>query len=112
MVIKPSPAVYLSEDLQNLLKDLDPSHKFNKWVADMKLTLKGNMLAGDSIPKQQIPAYYVQHYGVNNLYRYDHPEGFRSCYALLKYDELGVCPQVLDLLTHAQYDKRFKYKTR
>ena len=79
---KPSPAVYLDKELEDMLKKLDSNHKFNKWIADMKSVLKENMLAGDRIRKKQIPRHYVGRYGVNNLYRYDHPEGYRSCYTL------------------------------
>jgi hypothetical protein len=111
MVIRPSLAVHLSRELEDFLKKFGPSHKFNKWIEDMKIVLKGNMLAGNRIQKQLIPAHYIRRYGVNNLYRYDHPEGFRSCYVLLKYNGLGVCPLVLDLMTHPEYDKRFGYKT-
>ncbi len=90
----------------------DPDHKFNKWIGDMKSVLKGNMFAGNHIKKKLTPQHYIRRYGVsNNLYRYEHPEGFRSCYALLDYDGLGVCPLILDLKTHSEYDKIFGYRT-
>jgi len=107
---KPSPDVFCSEELQRLLNSLDPAHKFNKWIDDMKATLKWNMFAGDSIPKRQIPSYYVEQYGVNALYHYPHPEGYRSCYVLLKYEGIGVCPLIVDLMTHDEYTTRFGYK--
>jgi hypothetical protein len=110
MVSKPSPAVYLSEDLRDFLGRFDSNHKFNKWISDMKSVLKENMFAGDCVPKRQIPDRYKRRYGINNLYHYTHPEGYRSCYALLKYEGLGVCPLILDLLTHPEYDKIFGYR--
>ena len=110
MVIKPSPAVYRSEELKRLLASLDSAHEFNKWINDMEIALKWNMFAGESIPKRQIPHYYIERYGVNALYRYDHPKGFRSCYGLLKNGEMGVCPLIVDLMTHDEYTRRFGYK--
>lgn len=110
MVSRPSPAVLLFKELRDFLKEFDPSHKFNKWIADMKSVLKENMFAGDYIAKK-IPKHYIRRYGVNSLYRYDHPEGFRSCYTLLEYGRLGVCLVILDLRTHPEYDKIFRYRT-
>jgi hypothetical protein len=112
MVSKSSPAVYLSKDLRDFLRRYDPNHKFNKWIADMKSVLWENMFAGDCIPKRQIPVRYKRRYGINNLYRYPHPEGHRSCYTLLKFERVGVCPLILDLLTHAEYNKLFGYTTK
>lgn len=60
---------------------------------------------------KKIPKHYIRRYGVNSLYRYDHPEGFRSCYTLLEYGRLGVCLVILDLRTHPEYDKIFRYRT-
>lgn len=111
MARKPSPAVFLSEELEDFLKELGPNHKFRKWVEDMKSVLKENMLAGERIRKKQIPPHYVMRYGVNNLYRYDHPEGYRSCYTLTERNDMGVCPTILDLNTHYEYDKIFGYRT-
>jgi len=73
MARKPSRAVFLSKELEDSLKRLDPDH--------------------------------------NNPYRYDHPEGFRSCYTLVMCEGLGVCPLIIDLKTHTDYDKVFGYKT-
>jgi hypothetical protein len=112
MTRKPSPAVYLDQELEQSLKNLDSNHKFNKWIADMKSVLKENMLAGECIRKKQIPKYYVQRYGVNNLYHYDHPKGHRSCYTLTEHNNLGVCPLILDLKTHPEYSEIFGYRAK
>lgn len=111
MAIKPAPAVHLFKELSDFLNALGPNHKFNTWMANMKLVLKGNMLAGDAVPKGQIPSHYREKFGLNNLYRYDHPEGYRSCYTLLTYD-VGVCPLILDLKSHKEYSRIFGYKSK
>jgi len=113
MTRKPSPAVFRSEELDLFLKGRIGQHgKFLKWIEDMEKVLKENMFAGDQVKKDRIPRYYIQRYGVNNLFRYDHPEGYRSCYVVSYVDGVGVCPTVLDLLSHDQYDKIFGYKKR
>jgi hypothetical protein len=110
MVLRPSPAVYRLKELSDFLDALDPRHKFRKWMNDMENVLKGNMLAGDPVPKVQIPRHYRDKFGLNNLYRYEHPEGYRSCYTLLTY-HVGVCPLILDLNSHKEYSRIFGYKS-
>jgi hypothetical protein len=101
-----SPKVLLSNELHTFLGSLKPDNKFVKWIANMADALKENKFAGELIRKSQIPKVYVERFKVNNLYRYSHPEGCRSCYTIL-----NECPHILDLMTHAEYDRVFGYKT-
>ena len=101
-----SPAVYLSKELATTIKCLGTDHKVAKWINSMADVLKENKFAGELIKKSQIPRLYVKKYHVNNLYRYGHPEGFRSCYTIAE-----ECPHILDLMSHPEYDKIFKYET-
>ena len=110
-MVKSSPAVYRSRHLDDFLKGLDPENKYRRWVEEMEATLKENMFAGEPIRKKLIPHYYAERYGVNNLFRYAHPEGYRSCYTLINVDNVGVCLLVLDLLSHREYDRIFGYRT-
>ena len=73
----------------------------------METVLKEHMYAGDLVKKNQIPFHYKERYDVNNLYRYGHPEGYRSCYTIF-HEKEGVCPHILDLLSHEEYEKIFK----
>jgi hypothetical protein len=69
-----------------------------------------NMFAGDRVKKERIPAHYVVEFGVNNLYRYRHPEGYRSAYTLVNVEGVGVCPIILDIKSHAEYERIFGYE--
>jgi hypothetical protein len=106
MVRKPSPKIFISDDLAKLLKKVGPQNKISKWIGNMKEVLRENMYAGELIRKSQIPKRYIDRYAVNNLYRYSHPEGFRSCYTIV-----NGCPYILDIMSHPQYDKLFGYRT-
>jgi len=113
MTRKPSPAVFRSAELGLFLKGrTDTDHKFLRWIGDMEKVLKENMFAGDQVKKDRIPKCYIQRYGVNNLFRYEHPEGYRSCYVVSYVDGIGVCPTILDILSHGHYNKIFGYKKR
>jgi hypothetical protein len=110
MTHRPSPAVFLSKDLQEFLDNLDSDDKIRKWIEDMTEVLEENMYAGNRIRKKLIPTYYISRYGVNNLYRYSHPGGFRSCYTVFNEEGVGVCPHVLDIMSHEEYERRFGYR--
>jgi hypothetical protein len=110
MTRHPSPAIFLSKDLQDYLAGLDDNDKIKKWIEDMKNVLEENMYAGNIIEKKLIPTYYISRYGVNNLYRYSHPEGFRSCYIIFNEEGVGVCPHILDIMSHEEYERRFGYR--
>ena len=109
MVSKPSPAVHRIEELVSFLKRFGSAHKFNKWITDMESVLKANMFAGYYVPKNEIPEYYRRRYGVNNLYHYNLPEGFRSCYTLVDFGGL-VCPLILDLKDHKEHTRIFGHR--
>lgn len=102
----PSSSVFISGELDALLKEVGPQHKFSKWINNMSDTLKENMYAGQLIQKHMIPDYYIEKYEANHLFRYGHPEGYRSCYIV----EHGST-RILDLMSHEEYEKRFGYKT-
>jgi hypothetical protein len=110
MVRKPSPAVFRSRDLDDFLKQYSP--KFRRWIEDMQTVLKENMFAGEPIAKKQIPSHYIERYNVNNLFRYAHSEGYRSCYTIFCEEGIGVCSHILDLLSHEEYDRIFGYRKR
>jgi hypothetical protein len=71
----PAPNVFIVSELNVVLQGLEPNHKYRKWIADMKEVLKEHMYSGELIRKKQIPISYIEKFGVNHLYRYDHPEG-------------------------------------
>ena len=99
-----------SEILTSIKKGHPP---YLKWIEDMEEVLLENIKGGDQVKKSLIPSKYKDGLGVNNLYRYYHPEGFRSCYTISFEEGLGNCPHILDIMDHDEYNRLFGYrKTR
>jgi len=71
--------------------------------------LKENMFAGERIEKRRFPKFYVQKYGINNLYKYNLDSANRLVYTLVA-DESGIAVVILEILSHKEYEKRFGYK--
>ncbi len=66
------------------------------------------MFAGESIRKNLIPQHYIRKFGVNNLFRYHLPKGFRAVYTLVREDD-EISAVVLEVLDHKSYEERFGY---
>jgi len=59
------------------------------------------------IPKKIWPKKYKK-YGVDNLWKYDLPNGWRLIFTLEK-DDLCIVALILEWFSHKDYEKRFKY---
>jgi hypothetical protein len=70
--------------------------------------LKGDMFAGERIERRKFPTYYVQKYGMNNLYKFNLDSRTRLIYMLVA-DESGVAVVILEILGHKKYEERFGY---
>ena len=60
------------------------------------------------VPRNLIPKEYVQKYGVDNLWKYDLPNGWRLLYSLSK-DKVLLLAIILEWMDHKNYERRFKY---
>ena len=71
--------------------------------------LKLNPLIGIHIPKKQWPKEYIQKFGINNLWKYDLPNGWRLIYTL-KGNEVEIVAIILEWFSHKNYERKFNYK--
>jgi len=66
------------------------------------------MFAGERVERRKFPKYYVQKYGVNNLYKFNLDSRMRLVYTLVA-GESGIAVVVLEILDHEKYEERFGY---
>ncbi len=84
----------------------DPTlYKFLDRAADDP---KANPKCGIHIPKQLIPKVYIQKYGINNLWKYDLPNGWRLVYSITG-NEIEIIAILLEWFSHKEYERRFHY---
>ena len=108
---KPPVAVLLERKVAELYSSLKEGDSLKKAIDRGLDVLMNDMFAGERIRRRQIPRYYVEKYGVNNLYRLKLDRTRRLCYTLLA-DEEGVKVVVLEVFPdHKSYDRRFGYRT-
>jgi hypothetical protein len=104
---KPS-CVKASREAAVLISSLKDGSYLLKIVNSGLNVLKENMFAGQRIERKKFPRYYVQKYGVNNLYKFNLDSRTRLIYTLVA-DESGVAVVVLEILDHEKYEGRFGY---
>jgi len=100
--------VKADRDVALFISSLKKGSYFLKIVNDGLDVLKENMFAGERIERRMFPRYYVQKFGVNNLYKFNLDVRTRLVYTLVA-EESGVAVVVLEILDHKKYDERFGY---
>jgi len=61
------------------------------------------------IKQKLIPKEYIKKYGIDNLWKYDLPNGWRLLYSLGR-EEIEIIAIILEWLDHKNYEKRLGYK--
>lgn len=82
--------------------------KLYKWINRAMDDLENNAFCGIQIPKRLIPKVYIEQYGIDNLWKYDLPKGWRLIYSVAN-GEIKILSIILEWMSHKDYDKRFKY---
>lgn len=71
--------------------------------------LKQNPLCGIRVPSDQWPKEYVQKYRINNLRKYDLPNGWRLLYTI-RGNEIEIISILIEWISHKDYERKFGYK--
>jgi Txe/YoeB family toxin of Txe-Axe toxin-antitoxin module len=108
-IIKPSEVVFANDKIQeafNQLSDNDQLKKsINRAIGDIKI----NAYSGVQIPKRLFPKEYIMKYKINNLWKYDLPDGWRLVYTLNPLNRVEILSVILEWFNHKDYEMRFHY---
>ena len=103
---------YADEKLKITLNKLKDSktedQKLYKWINRALDDLEENAFCGIRIRKRLIPRYYLEKYGIENLWKYDLPNGWRLIYSIAN-NEITVISIILEWMDHKDYERRFNY---
>lgn len=74
--------------------------------------LKKDPFIGVKVQRNDWPRIYVQKHGIDNLRKYDLPNGWRVIYTL-RGNDIEIVAVILEWFSsHKEYEKRFGYKVR
>jgi Txe/YoeB family toxin of Txe-Axe toxin-antitoxin module len=108
-MIKPSKVVFISDELEEDYASLPEDDFLKKGITRAIQDLKQNAFSGVQIPKRLFPQQYIKKYGINNLWKYDLPKGWRLLYTVAPTNEVELISAILEWLPHKDYERTFKY---
>ena len=70
--------------------------------------LKKDPLCGSRIPSRLTPKFYLDKFGMKDIWKYDLPEGWRLIYSIIG-SEVKIISLLLEWFDHKEYERRFSY---
>lgn len=98
----------VKESFEKLKDSKTEDRKLYDWINRAMDDLEENAFCGIQIPKKLIPKIYVEKYGIDNLWKYDLPRGWRLIYSVAN-GEVCVLSIILEWMSHKDYERRFQY---
>ena len=107
--MKPEKVVFVDEGLETSFSQLDEADPIKKALIRAIDNLKEGAFSGRNVKKKLIPKSLIQKHGINNLWIYNLPDGWRMLYVLTPSEEIQIIAVVLDWMSHKDYEKLFKF---
>jgi hypothetical protein len=110
-VVEMTKIVFADENLKKAFDKLKDSSAEKRLFDNLMLAfdeIERSPSAFIRIRQSLIPKHYVDKYGIDNLWKYDLPNGWRLLYSLGK-DEVEIIAIVLEWMDHKDYERRFGY---
>lgn len=108
-ILKPSAVVFANENIEKEFNNLPDNDEIKKYIKRAIYDIKQNAYCGIQIPKRLIPKIYIQKYNINNLWKYDLPDGWRLVYAITTPNKVEILTLILEWFSHPEYERRFNY---
>ncbi|MBN2589597.1 MAG: hypothetical protein JXA96_07035 [Sedimentisphaerales bacterium] len=98
----------IEKALQELKNSKTEDKKIYDWICRAFEDLEENAFCGIRIQKKLIPKVYIEKYGIDNLWKYDLPRGWRLIYSVTN-GQVCVLSIILEWMNHKDYERRFNY---
>ena len=108
--VKPADKViFIEKKLEDDYDFLPEDDWLKKALKRAIVNLKENIFCGEIISKKLIPKIYIQKYGIDNLYWYGLPNGWRLLYSIMTIENKECLAVIVEYMDHPNYEKRFGY---
>jgi len=108
-MIKPSEVVFVNDKIERAFYKLDDKEDLKKNLVRAVKDLRQNAFSGIQIPKRLIPREYSKKYRINNLWKYNLPDGWRLIYTLSPQNKVEILSVIIEWFKHKEYNRRFNY---
>jgi len=106
--LKPSEVVFANDKIEREFEKLKENDEIKKYIKRAIKDIKANAYCGIPIPKRLFPKEYKK-YKINNLWKYDMPDGWRLIYSITTPNKVEILAIILEWFNHKEYERRFKY---
>lgn len=106
---KKSRVVFAEEKLQEEFDKIPEVEPLKIQIKKAIINLQSNAFFGIQIPKRLIPEIYIKKYRVENLWKYDLPDGWRIIYSVMPQNKVEILSVILEWFDHKGYERRFGY---
>ncbi|MAH51717.1 hypothetical protein CMI37_38225 [Candidatus Pacearchaeota archaeon] len=107
--LKPSEVVFAEDKTEKEFDKLKDNDEIKRYIKRAITDIKQNAFCGIPIPKKLFPKEYTQKYQVNNLWKYDLPDGWRLIYTIKTPNKVQILAVILEWFNHKDYERRFRY---
>ncbi len=88
--MKPQKVIFVDESLERSFDELNKEDPIKKALIRAINILQEDAFSGRNVKKNLIPKILIQKYGINNLWIYNLPNGWRMLYVLTTSDEVYI----------------------
>lgn len=107
---KRSEVVFADDKLEKEFNKLDNNEEVKRFIIRAIKSIQENAFCGIQIPKRLIPQEYTKKYGINNLWKYDLPDGWRLLYSITTPNKVEIISVIIEWFDHKNYERKLKYQ--
>ena len=107
--LKPSEVIFAEDKIEKEFVGLSENDEIKKYIERAITDIKQNAFCGIPIPTRLFPKEYVKKYQVNNLWKYDLPDGWRLIYTIKTPNKVQILAVILEWFNHKDYERKFRY---
>ena len=108
-VIRSSEAVFVNDVIEKEFDKLDEDDELKKYIRRAIKDIEINAFCGIQVPKKLIPEEYIKKYSIENLWKYDLPDGWRLIYSITTPNKIRIISVILEWFDHKEYEREFNY---
>lgn len=98
----------LQQEFDNLKEGKFESKQLYSFLSRAISGIKENPFSGVKIPRKLWPPEFMRKYAIDNLWKYNLPNGWRLIYTI-HTNELMILSIILEWFDHKGYERRFRY---
>ena len=106
---KKSKAIFVNDKIEKAFFNLPENDEIKKFLKRAIKDIEENAFCGTRIPKKLIPKEYIKKHGINNLWKYDLPDGWRLIYSIVTPTKIEILSIIMEWFSHKNYERRFNY---